>query len=308
MSELPTYYEQFGPFERRWKKILNRIRLPYKKNPVFLIEINWRLGDEIMAIPFYEALYKDLESSDNPPQIHVWCTYPDLLIDNPYIQSVNKKTVVPDGYVLLRGVSRFVPRSSFYRDEFSIRSDFGTPKLYYSDWAYADKQELGISSAKMVALCPGASWDTKRWSDEKWKNLAEDLKKNGYQVIELGNEGEAIGAGLDYTGKTSVREAALLLHRADIVVTHDSGLMHLSLAVGSSTLALFGPTNSEILIQENPLLTIITNERDCQGCWNKPKEMIEPGVCPLQITSCMDTIPVENVVDMVREVSNKELH
>jgi hypothetical protein len=308
MSEEPTYYEKFGSIERRWRKLLDLIRLNFKKDPVYLIEINWRLGDEIMAIPFYEALYKDLEASGTQPIIHVWANYPDILIGNPYIKSVNVETVKPDGYILLRDVSKFVFRNTYYREKFRIRTEMTIPKMYFSDWNHSINDQLPNTSSKKIALCPGASWPTKRWGNENWKNVCRELLREGFQVIELGNSGEAIGVGQDFTGKTSVKEVAHLLHDVDLAVTHDSGLMHLSLAAGTRTLALFGPTDPGILIQDHELLEIVTNQRECAGCWNRPEEMVDPGVCPLNLPDCMEPISVEKVVETILTQLTKVVH
>jgi hypothetical protein len=307
MSEAPTFYEQFGPLERRWKKLYDWARALFINDPVYLIEINWRLGDEIMAIPIYEALHKDLEKVGHLPEIHVWANYPDLLVDNPFIKSVNDRTVKPDKYMLLRGVSQCVSRQEFYIDKFAIQSGLSQPKLHYSNWAHPISDRLKSDSSKTIALCPGASWDTKRWEKENWKKLGKNLAEEGYQVIELGNTGEAIGAGLDFTGKTSVKEAAHLVHEADLVISHDSGLMHLSLAAGTPTVGLFGPTNPSILIQDNDLLAVVGNERECAGCWNRPDDMVHPGVCPLHIPDCMKSISVETVLESARSWLQKDV-
>ena len=53
-----------------------------------LVEIRWRLGDEIMAIPIYEALREQWPQS----HIAVLCNHPDLLAGNPHVDAVNATT------------------------------------------------------------------------------------------------------------------------------------------------------------------------------------------------------------------------
>ena len=60
-----------------------------------------------------------------------------------------------------------------------------------------------------------------------------------------------------------------MLHHADVSVCCDSGLMHLALAAGTRTVALFGPTEPAILVQNDPNLVAIETAQDCQGCWNR---------------------------------------
>ena len=115
-------------------------------------------------------------------------------------------------------------------------------------------------------------------------------------------EAESLGIVTDYVGRTSVREAATLLHHADVLVSNDSGLMHLSLAAGTPVVALFGPTDPGILIRDEARLHVLENERECQGCWNGSQRMQEPGVCPLGVDSCMGPITVERVAAKIDEV------
>ncbi|HEB84657.1 MAG TPA: glycosyltransferase family 9 protein, partial [Bacteroidetes bacterium] len=51
-------------------------------------------------------------------------------------------------------------------------------------------------------------------------------------------------AGLDLTGRITLREAAALLQRMRVVVTNDTGPMHIAAAVGAPVVALFGPTDA----------------------------------------------------------------
>lgn len=150
----------------------------------------------------------------------------------------------------------------------------------------------------VVALCRGASWVTKRWPEESWLALGRALEEKGCRVIVLGQEGEGIDVGTDFSGRTGVREAACLLHQADLTISSDSGLMHLSLAAGTKTIGLFGPTDSAILIADDDRFTPITNERECQGCWNHDLSNEEPGRCPKDIVGCMDVIEAARVLDV----------
>ena len=84
-----------------------------------------------------------------------------------------------------------------------------------------------------------------------------------------------------------------------MAVTSDSGLMHLALAVGTPVVALFGPSEPSILVRNNPRFHTLTNERECQGCWNVSQAMTEPGVCPLGIKDCMDPVAVDDVLAQI---------
>ena len=101
---------------------------------------------------------------------------------------------------------------------------------------------------------------------------------------------------------TTVLEVASILRAAKLLVTCDSGLMHLALAVGTPVLALFGPTDPSILVRGNAPLTVLTNGRPCQGCWNHSKDAVTEGVCPLGISPCMGSLTIDTVLARAREL------
>jgi ADP-heptose:LPS heptosyltransferase len=117
-------------------------------------------------------------------------------------------------------------------------------------------QELVTESILCVA--PGARWETKRWPAERFAEAARRLAEEappgrGVRIIVVGTEedrplAQSICArvgeqALDWTGRTSLVELAALLHRSALLLTNDSGPMHLAAALGTPVVAVFGPTN-----------------------------------------------------------------
>lgn len=260
-----------------------------------LVELRWRLGDEIMAIPIYEAI------KARHPRAHlsVWCTYPELLEGNPFVDAINPVNPNPDRYIFLRDAPRQRFRRAHYAALAHVPCPSTPPRLYLSDWT---APELPLSSKPYVAIAPGASWETKRWPEAHWRVLVAALHAEGYATVELGTDHAPIGATVDLVGRTSVAAAARVLHGCRLLIANDSGLMHLALAAGTPVLALFGPTDPSILIRDEPNLHALTNARPCQGCWNVSLAMTEPGVCPLSIPTCMETIAPETVAERVRAI------
>lgn len=302
-AEMPTYYDRWGPVTRRVLLTGQYCRFLAKTSfglgPRILVEINWRLGDEIMALPIYEALKKRHPSA----QVEVLCNYPELLDDNPFVDAVNPVAPSVDRYYLLRGAPRGVYRLEHYARQADVPVPDVRPTLYYKKWDSPLLDELPAGDGPVVAIAAGASWETKRWPKERWRALCDRIAEGGGRLMVLGQgEDESLGIGTDYAGRTSLREAARLLHHADVLLSNDSGLMHLSLAAGTPVVALFGPTDPGILIRDEARLHTLTNERACQGCWNGPQTMHEPGVCPLDVDSCMGPIAVERVAAKVDEV------
>lgn len=299
MSEAPTYYERWGPVARRVRRAGHMARYVAKTSlglhPSILVELKWRLGDEIMALPIFEALRAKYPQS----RIDVLTNYPDLFEDHPYVDGVNPERPAPDRYYLLRGAPRDVFRLEHYAREAEVEMPFGRPQLFYRSWSSPLLAELPAARGPLIAIAPGASWATKRWPQEQWRKLVRILETFGTRVFELGHSGEGVGLARSFVGRTSVRDAAILLHHADVAVTNDSGLMHLAHAAGTRVMGLFGPTEPELLIRGNGEFVAVTNGRDCAGCWNRGA-MQSPGVCPLGLAECMDTISPERVAERVQ--------
>jgi ADP-heptose:LPS heptosyltransferase len=263
------------------------------------VEIKWRLGDEVMALPVYEAIRRRWPGR----RINVLCNYPELLLENPHVDDINQPAGFFERRICLRSGPRDVCRIEHYARLAGVPTPETRPKLCYKDWSTHLLKDV---AGPFVAVCTGATWPSKRWPMENWRSLCRVLKQNGVQLVELGQAGESIGEGIDLTGKTSVREAACMLHRARQLICCDSGLMHLALAAGTPAVALFGPTEPHILVRNEPLLHAVRGNAPCQGCWNISLEMKEPGVCPRGRADCMEAISVEEAARRAMSLAGYE--
>ncbi len=298
MSGAATFYEQWGPVSRRVRRAGHFARFVAKTSlglrPSLLVELRWRLGDEIMALPVFEALRAKWPAA----RIGVLSNYPDIFIDNPFVDVVNPPAPSPDAYYLLRGAPRDVSRAEHYAREVDVPVPADRPLLYYRDWISPLLDELPRGEGPLIAIAPGASWAPKRWAADSWRALARDLEARGCRVFEVCGAGESVGVGCSFAGRTSVREAAVLLHAARVVVASDSGLMHLARAADAPVVALFGPTEPAMLVGGDEGLARVTNGLACSGCWNAGR-MREPGACPIGVADCLGTIRVGDVAARV---------
>ena len=101
----------------------------------------------------------------------------------------------------------------------------------------------------LVALHPYATHPQKAWPPEYWQRLIADLEARGITWFVVGQENEPAlrlhlpqAAARDFTNLTGLRATCALLAQADLLITADSGPMHLGTAVGTPVLGLFGPT------------------------------------------------------------------
>ncbi|MGI4789444.1 MAG: glycosyltransferase family 9 protein [Janthinobacterium lividum] len=125
------------------------------------------------------------------------------------------------------------------------------------DAAAADdflKQQGYVEEQMLVVLAPMTTWTSRNWPAENYVQLGDALTKQGHQVAVISSpspkEREAVShiAGQMRTmpifapGSLSFRQMAALTARASLVISGDTGPMHVAAAVGTPYLALFGPT------------------------------------------------------------------
>lgn len=120
------------------------------------------------------------------------------------------------------------------------------------------KKGLKNGDIKIGVLAGGASnikteMPIKRWPVEDYAELSRKIVADGYKVILLGAESDKfnseiilrniINGVIDLTGRTTLEETAAVMKRCKVIVTHDSGPMHLASAMQAPVISIFGPTD-----------------------------------------------------------------
>ena len=123
----------------------------------------------------------------------------------------------------------------------------------------------------------------KQWGTYKYCQLCDMLMRKGYKVIFNGSTDELslindIEKKMRYdpivsAGKTkTVGEAASIIEKSDVSVTNDSGLMHVSYAVDTPVVAIFGPTDVKRAGPINEKDVVVRKDIDCSPCYNLSKK------------------------------------
>ena len=199
-----------------------------------------------------------------------------------------------------------------------LEDDGGPPEI----WLTPEERALARSRAEqsganlsrpVVGLALGAGKETKRWPAEHFAELAHSLRKElGAEILLLGGPEDRTAAELvrdrldgpmpDFVGRTSLRETAALLALCDLVVTNDSGPMHLAHALNKRIVAVFGGTTPELgFAPEGPHVRIV--ERRDVRC--RPCSHIGRDRCPRGHFKCMVEIRPEEVKQAVEELLSK---
>jgi heptosyltransferase-2 len=167
------------------------------------------------------------------------------------------------------------------------------------NWAVKKLEGMGLGGPRfLVGLTPGAAFGpAKRWLPERFAGLGDRLigalnadvmifgsaaeRPLAQQIAGLMNHAPVIVAG-----ETSLRQLLALMAHCKLIVTNDSGPMHLAAALGVPLVAIFGSTDERATGPLGARVRIIKREVACSPCGLR--------VCPIDFR-CMTSLSVEEV-------------
>jgi len=172
-------------------------------------------------------------------------------------------------------------------------------------WAREKLNALGMLDGRpLIGMNPGATYGlAKCWPADRFGELGKRLAYQGKaSVLLLGKEEEGfitqailrqIGErGADLSGKTGLLQLAAVLEHCQLLVTNDTGTMHVAAAVGTPVAAIFGPTDPVTTGPWGERHAVIRKEADCSPCLKR--------VCPKD-HACMQKVTVDEVEAVVDE-------
>jgi heptosyltransferase-2 len=174
------------------------------------------------------------------------------------------------------------------------------PRLVVPETLMAETlASLGLErpKARLLALAPGAEYGpAKRWPARHFAAVAAAKRAEGWRVWIFGSAADRAGAAEipadeNLAGRTRLDQAVALLGLADVVVSNDSGLMHVAAALGRPQIALFGPSDALRTGPRSPAAQVLRLGLDCSPC-NKR-------VCPLGHHRCLEDLPPSQVLALL---------
>lgn len=215
-----------------------------------------------------------------------------------------KKNLMPDGYHVVKAYLETL--KTVVNVDGILK-----PRLYLGDDEIMQAREYiknKISSSDIVAFAPGARWKTKKWEEEYYAGLGNLIHRcSKSNVILLGDKDDRATSErisslmnkqpVNLTGLLSIRETAAFLKLSRLVVTNDSGLMHVAVATGTPVIAIFGPTVPEFgFYPLGERDVVLQTKLDCRPC-----TLHGGNYCPEGHHKCMKNITVEMVWEKVLE-------
>lgn len=133
---------------------------------------------------------------------------------------------------------------------------------------------------RVVALNPASARPIKAWPAAHFAVLADLLEENGIRTLFVGgpNDVELVGQiensmrrqPLNAAGKTNLRQLGALLQRCALLVSADTGPMHIAAGVGTPVVALFGPTDPRRTGPVGEGHLVLTRDLPCRPCFQQP--------------------------------------
>ena len=189
-----------------------------------------------------------------------------------------------------------VPRQSFHTHAvdwyLAVLPPLGVPVHKNFDWLperppiaadvnrkwFAENSKLKTQNSKLILLQPGARWKNKRWPVQHFAELVCALAQKfpAARFAVLGDQGDrprgeiifqaAPEKVLNLCGATSLPEMIEWVRRCDLLITNDTGPMHVAAALGRPLVALFGPTEPRRTGPYGQLQNVLRLDLPCSPC------------------------------------------
>jgi heptosyltransferase-2 len=185
-----------------------------------------------------------------------------------------------------------------------------SPRLYLTEKEVADASALlkqtGVpEGATIVGINPGATYGSaKCWPPEKFRKVSEQLLQDpDLFLLFFGDQATSSLVGkicqglsprvINFAGTTTLRQLASLISLCDVLLTNDSGPMHIADALGTPIVALFGSTSEVVTGPYRSSGAVIHKHVECSPCYQR--------TCPIDFR-CMKRIEADEVYDAVQRV------
>ncbi len=163
-------------------------------------------------------------------------------------------------------------------------------------------QKLDLRPGEWIGMAVGAvKGNAKRWPIDRYAGLASQCVQSGLKVVLFGTSKEkqltqfvckyAENGVYDLAGNTTLRELFALVEQCPLMVTNDSGAMHVTTALQTPLIAIFGPTDPQDTGPLGEMHKIIRVNLECSPC--------KKAECPLEHHQCMKDIPIDTVFEEI---------
>lgn len=219
-----------------------------------------------------------------------------------YTHTVTRNMTLHEVHRNLMLLSALIP--SFSLEDATAKA--GAPATVLDEATYQNAKEffrIAASGNKVVAMNPGSVWATKRWPSDRFAEVARRLHHAGYRIALIGGPSDVADtdavkslAGIpviNLANRTSLRELPAYIKACDLLITNDSGPLHIAVSQGTPALAIFGPTVRELgFFPYDSVSRVIETDLPCRPCG-----LHGGNRCPKSHFRCMLDITADTVYD-----------
>jgi ADP-heptose:LPS heptosyltransferase len=271
-------------------------RVIKKINPS--IEITFATAEKFMRVAKYNPnIRKVISYSDIRPLDYDYI----LDLDGALLDEKNKEFFNTYDWMNTSKIDfwkKYIPEE--YQNLWDLKMDFFMNK---GDRATAHKIIKKLDSNKIIAISVGVTWQARNYP--KNKELIEELLRKEYNVIIVGRhtsiDVNAHPRLINTIDKLGLGELGALLEKCDLLVTPDTGTLHLAGAIGVKTLSYFSTYAPKFVLSDSNYdkYHIISNPDGCPGkLW--PCRLFAHN-CDYNI-SCLNTIEVSSMISKIEEI------
>jgi lipopolysaccharide heptosyltransferase II len=134
---------------------------------------------------------------------------------------------------------------------------------------------LPLARQKIIAFFPGSSIKERKWGNDRFHECAMLLSKRNYAIVVVGGKDDVkagaeivhgLANSLNLSGTLSLPETAAVLNESSVLITGDSGIMHIGYGLGKKIVALFGPGRAKKWAPRGPNCVVINKHLTCSPC------------------------------------------
>ncbi len=162
-----------------------------------------------------------------------------------------------------------------------------------------------LPNTPFLVIAPGSTWATKEWPLERYRELAPLLSEGSFKVVVVGGEKdrkvqdviqEQLSDRLiSLAGELTIAESAAVVARASLLLTVDTGMMHIGSAFNRPALVLFGSTVKEFgFFPASSKARVFEQDLPCRPCSHTGKK-----TCPKKHHRCMNNVSAEVIATAV---------
>ena len=193
----------------------------------------------------------------------------------------------------------------------ALRAEIGLPEVPPTVHAYPEALEeiqkicQACEFDKLIGFNIGSAVVTKRWAPEKFAQVADTLAAKGYKPVFFGGTmdeemvQEAVAlmktTPVVATGAFTIGALAAAMRRCSLIITNDSGPMHVAISQKVPIVAMYGPSSPKLYGPYTKDATIVTAVPPCMGCASGMKHKCND-------MQCMTRLTVEQVVEAAEKM------